>query len=166
MSQAGSTSSSNPEATETFLADSGSAVPVANEITFAGGSNVTTSAAGSVVTINATIQDYEWSEITVTGPTTMQINEGYVANNAALVGLALPAASSFGDTIKICGKGAGLFVISQLAGQTMHISDSSTTTGTGGSITAIDQFSSLALLCTVANTDWTVLEPNGNFTIV
>jgi hypothetical protein len=108
---------------------------------------------------------FTWNEVTGTSAT-LVAQTGYVANNAGLVTLTLPVVASIGDQIQIVGKGAGLFKIAQNASQKIHFIDTDTTTGTGGSLTAIEQYASIELVCITANNDWAVLDSAGNFTIV
>ena len=95
----------------------------------------------------------------------MAVSNGYVANNAGLVTLTLPDTAAVGSEVRIVGKGAGLFKIAQNAGETIHIVATDTTTGTGGSLTAIEQYASLELVCITANTNWAVISSTGNFTV-
>ena len=106
-----------------------------------------------------------WNEETGTSAT-MAVNNGYIANNASLVTLTLPTTAAVGDIVRVAGKGAGLFRIAQNASEVIHYVDTDTTTGTGGSLTAIEQYAAIELVCTVADTAWTVLSSVGNYTVV
>lgn len=108
---------------------------------------------------------FVWTEVTGTSQTAAT-NNGYIANNAALVTITLPATAAVGKTIKIVGKGAGLWKIAQAAGQTIHVGNVNTTTGAGGSVTATNRYDSIELVCTTANTDYVVSSSTGSFTIV
>ena len=153
-------------ATTEFSTDSGDANPtIAGVITIAGGTGIATSGSGSTVTITFTGTGFTWNEITSTS-VTMAVSNGYIANNAALVTLTLPSTAALGDTIQVTGKGAGLFLIAQPAGQTINYVSSSTTTGVAGSLTSIARFATLELVCTTANTAWTVVDSAGNFMVV
>lgn len=107
-----------------------------------------------------------WNEVVSLGPTSMVANNGYVANNAGLVALTLPLTAAFGTVIRVAGKGAGGWLIAQNAGQTIHFGSSDTTPGVGGSLASTLQYDSVELLCTVADTEWTVLSVIGNLTVV
>jgi hypothetical protein len=120
--------------------------------------------AGSI-SISSTGGGFTWNEETGTSAT-MVVDNGYIANNASLVTLTLPAAATVGQEVRVAGKGAGLFRIAQNAGQTVHYVSSDTTTGAGGSLTAIEQYASIELVCITANTDWIAISSTGNFTIV
>ncbi len=96
----------------------------------------------------------------------MAVNTGYTANNAALVTLTLPATAAFGSVIAVVGKGAGLWKIAQNASQTIHFGFVNTTTGTGGSLASTLQYDVVYLVCTTANTDFTVVQSIGNITVV
>jgi len=84
-------------------------------------------------------------------------NSGYVSNNAALVTITLPTTAAFGTTFSIIGAGAGGWKIAQNAGQNVQVGNVSSTAGVTGSVASTNQFDSINLLCTVANTTWTVL---------
>lgn len=149
-----------------FDTDSGSANPTGlGVITIAGGAGVTTAGAGSTVTITATAGGMPWTEVTGTSQA-MSVQNGYIANNAGLVTLTLPTTASIGEIVQILGKGAGLFSIAQNAGQTIHYISTDTTTGVGGSLTAIQQYACLELICITTNTDWVVVDSTGSFTVV
>jgi len=145
-----------------MLIGSTAADPVATTLT--GGSGITiTNGAGSI-TISSTGND-TWT--TVTGVSqAMAVNNGYVANNIALVTLTLPSTAIVGDKIEVDGLGSGGFTIAQNAGQLIHLGSQVTTIGVAGSISSTNQYDNLRLRCIVINTTWTVEGPVGNFTIV
>ena len=121
--------------------------------------------AGSI-TISGTGSGIGWTEVTGTTQA-MAPDNGYVANNAGLVTLTLPVTASFGTVINVVGKGAGGWQINQNAGQNIQVGSSSSTVGAGGSVASTNQYDSIELLCTTADTVWTVLGgPQGNLTIV
>lgn len=137
--------------------------PVLKTLTAGAGVNITNTA-GSI-TIAASAGGFTWNEETGTS-TTMSVENGYIANNAGLVTLTLPATASVGEAVQVAGKGSGLFKIAQNAGQTIHFVASDTTTGAGGSLTALEQYATLELVCITADTDWIVIDSAGNFTVV
>jgi len=133
--------------------------------TLTAGTGITiTNAAGSI-TIDGTGGGVSWTEVTGTTQA-IAVNNGYIANNGALVTLTLPTTASIGDVIKLVGKGAGLYKIAQNAGQTIHYGSSDTTTGTGGSLTATNQYDAIKIVCITSNTDFAVLSSTGSFTVV
>ena len=149
-----------------FDADSGSAVPAAGVIDILGGGGVTTSATGSAVTINTSGGGLAWTEVTGTSQA-MVAENGYLTNNAGLVTCTLPATAAQFTMLEVVGQGAGGWAISQNAGQTIiWESTASTTTGVGGSLASTDQYDKVRLMCTVTDTDWTVVASKGNITIV
>ena len=117
------------------------------------------------VELSVTSAIFTWTEVTGTSQSMVAAN-GYIANNAGLVTLTLPLNASLGDRVRVVGKGAGLFKIGQNAGQTINYVASTTTAGAGGSLTAIEQFASLEIICTTTDSGWTVLSSTGNFTVV
>lgn len=110
------------------------------------------------------LSSFFWIEVTGTSEN-MIANRGYVANNAGLVTLTLPVTAAFGTVIRVSGKGAGLWRIAQNASQQIHLGSVSTTAGVGGRIDAADRRDTIELLCTVADTEWTVLSSVGTLTI-
>ena len=106
---------------------------------------------------------WSWTEVTGTSATLASLG-AVIANNAALVTLTLPATAAVGDQFWVVGKGAGLFRIQADAGQTLHLGSSSSTVA--GYIEATNRRDAVRLVCTVANTEFTVsVAPQGNFTV-
>ena len=106
-----------------------------------------------------------WNEVTGTS-SAMAVSNGYIANNAGLVTLTLPATAALGSVIEVSGKGAGGWLIAQNSGQTIHFGNSTTTTGVGGSLASTLQYDTVKILCITANTTWVVLSNVGNLTVV
>ncbi len=149
----------------TYTCDSGSATPSANNINVVGSGSTTTTGAGSTVTISSSGGGISWNEITVVGPTQLVVDMGYVTNSGSPVGLLLPLTSTFGSVIDVVGKGLGGFIISQNAGQTIHLVSSSTTVGVTGTVatSAPDEFgSTLSMVCITADTEWRIRSSTGN----
>lgn len=135
-------------------------------LSFVAGSGITISQSGATITISSSGSGVGWTEVTGTSQV-MAANNGYIANNGALVTLSLPATASLGDVIYLVGKGAGGWSISQGSGQTIHVGSSVSTGGVGGSVASSNQYDSIQLVCTVADTTWTTLGGGqGNLTIV
>jgi hypothetical protein len=96
----------------------------------------------------------------------MAVNNGYIANNAALVTLTLPTTAALGSVIEVVGKGAGGWKIAQNASGVIHFGVINTTTGTGGYLQSTVTYDAIRIVCTVANNEWTVLSVQGNITVV
>jgi hypothetical protein len=144
-----------------LIGSTGNAPSVA---TLTAGSGVTITNGSGTITIAASNQN-PWTEVTGTTQA-MAVNNSYVANNAALVTLTLPATAAFGDRFVITGKGAGLFKIAQNASQTINFGSLTTTAGTGGSITATHRYDTIEIVCITANTQFNVVDSIGNFDVV
>lgn len=106
------------------------------------------------------------TEITITGPTQMVKNRGYIANNAARVGLTLPTTSEVGDYVLVVCKGDGGFRIVQGAGQRIFFDDIYTTSGAGGYIDSTYENDTVKLICIQADTLWTVSYAVGELQVV
>lgn len=164
-SGAGSTVTVNVDSVvaSTYTCDAGSATPAANNLNVLGGGGTSTSGAGSTITITSTGGGLPWTEIAVVGPTAMSVNNGYVTNNGARVQLTLPLASAFGSNIRILGKSAGGWQINQNAGQSIVLDSSSTSVGVLGTLQSDAFRDSVDLICTTANTVWTIGDGIGNY---
>lgn len=124
--------------------------------TLTAGSGISISNGAASITISGTGSGIGWTEVTGTSQA-MTADSGWVANNAGLVTLTLPTTAAFGTAISVIGKGAGGWRIAQNSGQNIQHGNTSTTVGAGGSISSTNRFDSIDLLCTTANTTWTVL---------
>jgi hypothetical protein len=133
--------------------------------TLTGGTGVTIANGAGTITINASGGALNWTDVTGTTQA-MAVNNGYTANNAGLVTLTLPATAAYGTIMAVVGKGAGGWLIAQNSGQTIHFGATNTTSGATGSLASTKQYDVVWLLCTVANTDFTVTSSIGNLTVV
>ncbi len=102
----------------------------------------------------------------VTGtPQQAPANASYIANNAGLVTVTLPATASVGSRVRVIGLGAGGWRVAQDASQLIHKSGTATTTGTGGSLSSSNRYNAVELVCVVANTEWDVVSSEGTLTL-
>jgi hypothetical protein len=106
----------------------------------------------------------EWVVVTGTAQA-ISPNTAYLANNAALVTLTLPATASIGSVIEIAGMGVGGWKIAQNAGQTIRFGNKTSTAGTG-SLNSTHQADSVRLVCSSTDTAWQVLGAVGNLDIL
>lgn len=104
-------------------------------------------------------------EITTTSAT-LTTNRTHHINNATLCTAALPPTAATGDMIRVVGVGAGLFRVSQAAGQQIHFGGKSTATGGGGWIDSLRARDSITLECVIENNVWQVISSIGNFDVV
>jgi len=132
--------------------------------TLTAGTGITITDGSGSITIDSTGGGHDWQEIVGTSAT-MVINTGYIANNAALVTLTLPATAIQGSIIHVVGKGAGLWKIALNAGQTIYYGSSTTTTGVGGSLTATKRRDGIEMVCITADTEWQQMNSVGNITV-
>lgn len=161
----GAGGSSGPTVPTQFTTDAGVAVPALNNLNIVGAGGITTSGAGSTVTISGVGTGMTWN--VQSANTTLAVNNGYfaVSPGGALM-FALPAASILGDMIIVTLDGATSFQITQAAGQQIRLGNVTTTAGVGGSLTTTQQGDTLTLVCKTANLAWSVISVEGNFTVV
>lgn len=134
--------------------------------TLSAGAGISIANSSNTITISGTGSGIGWNEITGTTQA-MVADTAYVANNAGLVTLTLPATAAFGTAIVVLGKGAGGWSIAQNAGQNIQVGSSSSTIGAGGSVASTNRWDSISMICVTANTTWSMYgAPQGNLTIV
>lgn len=132
-------------------------------LTTTGSTNVTLPTSGTLAT---TTQVLAWSAVSSSGSLT--VNTGTITTSGSLVTLTLPSTAAVGSVFYITGSpaGTGGWKIAQNAGQIINFGSVVTTTGTGGSLASSNQYDSVALVCTTANTNFSVLFAQGNLTYV
>lgn len=108
-------------------------------------------AAGTITISTTGFAGFSWNVVTGASQA-MLSNNGYIANNAGVVTLSLPATSAVGDEIDIIGKGAGGWLVQCGAGQTIVVGSS--TTSVAGSVASTNRHDSFYMICTVANLEW------------
>lgn len=168
MSQAGPLNEVevNPEIPTIFITDSGIAIPSANTLEILGGTGITTSGSGNIITISLTGTGFTWQVVTsADNPVHLVTANGYIAKGVAPVQFVLPAAAAIGDTYKIVGYG-NLWTLAQNANQTIDLGIVATTVGVGGSVTATFIKDSIELVNVTINTEFNVVSSIGNLTIV
>lgn len=94
------------------------------------------------------------------------VNNGYFANNGALVTVTLPATAAVGSIVRVAGMGAGGWAVAQNAGQSIRIGNTTTIVGVGGSLASTDIGDAVEIICRVADSGWQVLSMVGNITVV
>lgn len=124
-----------------------------------------TNGAGSI-TLNAIGGGLTWTVVTGTSQSAA-VNNGYIANNAGLVTVTLPATSAVGDTVAVTGiNNATGWKVAQNAGNQIFFGASSTTSGAGGSLASTATRDTVYLVCVTANSAWNVVSSIGNLTVV
>ncbi|MBS0626539.1 MAG: hypothetical protein JSS32_10865 [Verrucomicrobia bacterium] len=141
------------------LIGSTSADPAFATITSSAGTIVSTPGASSL-NLDVTGGGLSWTNVTGTSQT-IQINRGYIANNAGLVTFTLPTTCPIGQIFAVVGQGAGGWAIAQNASQIIHQNAATTTTGTGGSVSSTARWNTAFLLCTVADTEFVIYQSQG-----
>jgi hypothetical protein len=140
------------------------AAPSAATLTAGTGVSITNSA-GSI-TINASGAGLTWTVVTGSSQTAA-VNNGYIANNAGLVTVTLPAASTVGSVVAVTGiNNSTGWKVGQNAGNQIFFGTSSTTSGTGGSLASTNTYDTVYLLCVTTNANWIVTSSIGNITVV
>jgi hypothetical protein len=129
------------------------------------GISITTNAGSDTITITNSGSSMSTTEVTGTSAS-MAVSTRYIANNAGLVTLTLPASAAVGDVILVRGKGAGGWTVAQNSGQQIHFGDMNTTSGVGGSLASTNRYDCLEIECITANTNFIISSSVGNITVV
>lgn len=82
------------------------------------------------------------------------INSGYVIGNGAQTTVTLPSICPVGSVVAIAGQGGGGWILAANFGRTIKMAGA--TTSAGGSLTSAEQFDSIQVVCSVANSTWVV----------
>lgn len=121
---------------------------------------------GSAWYSNSAASSTPFSWVAVIGTSqTISGNQGYYTQNAATTTLTLPLTMAAGQYFEITGVGSGLWVIAQLASQSIVFGNTTSTVGAGGSLSATAVGDSIRVLCTVANTTFQVISAVGNISV-
>ena len=102
-----------------------------------------------------------WTNVTGTSAVMVKSN-AYQANNVGLVTLTMPsvASSTFGDTIRVGGFGAGGWAIQCVATQLIHYG--ATPTSAAGTLVSTNRYDQVELVCSSTTTEWFVRYVIGN----
>ena len=144
----------------------GSTGGAASAATLTAGTGISiTNAAGSI-TIASSAAGFAWIENT-SSTVAMAVNTGYINSPASgSVVYTLPTTAAVGDVIEIVGNSGSGFSIAQNSGQSIRFGSSVSATGTGGSIESSNQYDSLRLVCTAADTSFRIVDAvTSQFTI-
>ena len=122
-------------------------IPVAATLT--AGTGISIVNGSGTITLNAIGGGATTVEVTTTSAT-MVVNTNYIANNAGLVTLTMPATIAQGSIIRVYGKGAGGWKVQLNGGQTINFGSNPTTSG--GSLSSTNQFDVVEISCVTADT--------------
>jgi hypothetical protein len=120
---------------------------------------VTTTINGANELVAIAAGGFVWTVINVN--TIATASNGYIINGP--LNVTLPATGSPGDTIKIVGLTGG-WTIDYAAGQIIHFFDRDATLTTG-TLASTHPSDCVELVCTVTDTDWSVVNSGGNITV-
>lgn len=142
----------------------GTSTPAAATLT--AGTGISISNGNNSITISASGSGFTWHDVTG-GSATLAAENGYIADSSSLTTFTMPSNNSFGDTIKIVGKGSGGWKIVYGTSQNI-IFGSSTSTTTTGSIASTNANDCVELICSTASASaplFTVASSVGNITV-
>lgn len=106
-----------------------------------------------------------WNNVTGTSQAAAA-NNGYIANNASLVTITLPATAPVGSIVQVVGSGGGGWKLAQNANQQIVFGGVTSTMGTGGYMASASRYESAILVCIAADTIFSVIVASGNPDVV
>jgi hypothetical protein len=98
-----------------------------------------------------------------TSPITASTGNGYITTGTTSI--ALPTVAALGSAIEVISASDDLFTITQSAGQLIRFGIVTTTQGAGGTLVSQNNGDSIKLICTSANTVFTVAYAVGTLTL-
>ena len=132
----------------------------------AAGNLLTTNGSGVLTLQPPAALSLNWQNAS-SGTQAMAAGAGYTTNNgASIVTFTLPVTAAYGTLIAVMGVSAGGWAVAQNAGQHINFGSMSTTVGVTGSLASMAASDQVFLLCTVANTTWTVFLPSAALSVV
>lgn len=143
--------------------DSTVVIPDAGNINFLNGIGMDITGSDENITFSVTGMGLSWVEVSGTSQS-MATDTAYITNNGALVTCTLPSTAAQGSIIKVVGKGAGGWRISQNSGQQIFFGVGSTTIGASGYLASSDDRDCVSLVCITADTEFQVINSIGNIT--
>lgn len=150
MSQAGIITSSGSSSSIQFTADSGVAVPAAGNVNIVGGAGITTSAAGSTITITSSASGYAWSE--QNADFNIVTGNAYFCNSLLTASLPATGGLVIGDSCIIYANTASTVTIQANTGQ--FIQQASLITVAGGIAESLNAGASLELVFNPSDLTW------------
>jgi len=133
-----------------------------SSFTMTGNTAVTFPTSGTLATTSQLVSNW----VNVTGTSVVIVKDtAYQANNAGLVTLTMPsvASSTFGDTIRVGGFGAGGWLIQCVATQIIHFGSVATTAA--GSIASTNRYDQIELVCSSTTNEWFCRYVIGNLSV-
>ena len=125
--------------------------------TLTAGTGINITNAGGSITIDAVSSGMGWT-LDATGTIAAAVDNGYICGAAGATTITLPATCAIGQVVAVEGLGAGGWVLTANAGQTIQIG--SGVTSAAGSLTSAAATDNVYVLCIVANTTWRVTTTN------
>ena len=143
-----------------ILVGSTGATPVPATITAGTGISITNGAGAITITNTGVMSGW----VSIAGTTqTAAVNTAYVVANAAQTTITLPVTAALGSIVEVAGLGAGGWILAPGAGQSIQVGSVNAAT----SVTSANANDCIRVVCTVANTTWTMLSSvSAGFTCV
>lgn len=136
-------------------------------LNFSAGTNITLTQLGNTgVNISAAGGGSSFTWNTVTGDTTMSVNNGYITNcPTGIVHLLLPSTTNIGSEIKITSQSLSGWQVTQNSGNIIYFGNMQTSIGTAGFLQNTANRDSISLVCVDLNSGWNIISSIGTIII-
>jgi hypothetical protein len=151
----------NTSSSSTMTIDSGTGAIAINKAVTIGNTTGTTQ-----INISCGSGGISYPFRNVSGDLNLGAGSYTINNSASLLTMKLPSTASIGTILRLIGNGSSGWKITQFASQVINSTATSTTAGTGGSLSSGGRYDSVELVCTVANTTFTIVNSKGTLTFV
>ena len=140
----------------------GSSIGAPLAATLTAGSGISVANGHNTITISGTTNALTYNDVSGTTQAAA-VNNGYIISNSAQTTVTLPATAPEGSVVAVQGKGAAGWILAANTGQVIHFG--SVASSSGGSLTSINQWDAVEVVCVTANTTWAVKSVIGNLTV-
>lgn len=151
-----------PTVPQQFVTDSGTAIPAANSLNVFGGTGVTTSGAGSTLTITVKNDGFAWSE--KNGNFNAAVQNGYFCNAALTATLPASGGLVIGNSIIFFVDTGSVVTIQAGAGEMIQVG--SIISAAAGTASSNTRGSILELVFKPSDLTWHTISSLGSWTVV
>lgn len=135
---------------------SSAGLPIAASLSAGSGITITPGANSITIASSTTGGGVTWA--TIAGTTqAATVNTGWIPTNVGLTTIGLPATAPIGSVVSVQGQGSGGWTVDAPGSQIIHVG--ATATSAGGTVSSVNRYDAITLVCIVADTEWGMYGP-------